>query len=60
LRSTAASIFNWGRLISFFSPLITGMLAETFGLRGAMLAASVSFLVAALIWHRLPETLARR
>jgi len=60
LRSTAASIFNWGRLISFFSPLITGMLAETFGLRGAMLAASAAFLVAALIWRRLPETLARR
>jgi MFS family permease len=59
LRSTAASIFNWGRLISFFSPLITGMLAEAFGLRGAMLAASVAFLVAALIWRCLPETLVR-
>jgi MFS family permease len=59
LRSTAASIFNWGRLISFFSPLITGMLAEAFGLRGAMLAASAAIQVAALIWRCLPETLVR-
>lgn len=60
LKSTAASIFNWGRLISFFSPLITGALASAFGLQVAMLAASVAFLVAALIWRSLPETLSRR
>lgn len=59
LKSTAASIFNWGRLISFFSPLITGAIASAFGLQAAMLAACVAFLVAALIWRSLPETLAR-
>jgi MFS family permease len=59
LKSTAASIFNWGRLISFFSPLVTGALASAFGLQVAMLAASVAFLIAALIWRSLPETLAR-
>jgi MFS family permease len=59
LKSTAASIFNWGRLISFFSPLVTGALASAFGLQVAMLAASVAFLVAALIWRGLPETLGR-
>jgi MFS family permease len=56
LKSTAASIFNWGRLISFFSPLVTGALASAFGLQVAMLAASAAFLVAALIWRSLPET----
>ena len=59
LKSTAASIFNWGRLISFFSPLITGALASTFGLQAAMLAACATFVVAALIWRSLPETLGR-
>ena len=60
LRSTAASIFNWGRLISFFAPLITGALASAFGLRASMMAASGTFVVAALIWLRLPETLRRQ
>ncbi|KQR83311.1 MFS transporter [Sphingomonas sp. Leaf343] len=59
LKSTAASIFNWGRLISFFSPLVTGALASAFGLQAAMLAACVTFVVAALIWRSLPETLGR-
>lgn len=58
LKSTAASIFNWGRLISFFAPLVTGALATNFGLQAAMGAASLAFLAAALIWRGLPETLA--
>lgn len=57
LKSTAASIFNWGRLISFFAPLVTGALAAGVGLRAAMLVACLIFLVAALIWRSLPETL---
>ena len=60
LKSTAASIFNWGRLISFFAPLITGALAAAVGLRFAMLAACLIFLVAAVIWRSLPETLEGR
>lgn len=59
LRSTAASIFNWGRIVSFAAPLITGQLAETFGLAVTMSTASLTFVVAALIWLRLPETLVR-
>lgn len=59
LKSTAASIFNWGRLISFFAPLVTGALAGAVGLQAAMLASCVIFTVAALIWRSLPETLAR-
>jgi len=59
LKSTAASIFNWGRLISFFAPLLTGALASRFGLEAAMGAACVTFLIAALLWRALPETLGR-
>lgn len=57
LRSTAASIFNWGRIISFFAPLITAGVAERFGLTIGMTLASGCFLAAALIWSRIPETL---
>ena len=57
LKSTAASIFNWGRVISFFAPLITAGIAGRFGLAAAMLSASASFLLAAVIWLMQPETL---
>jgi MFS family permease len=57
LRSTAASIFNWGRVISFFAPLITASLAGSIGLPIAMATASVAFALAALIWLSQPETL---
>jgi MFS family permease len=59
LRSTAASIFNWGRLVSMTAPLITAPLAEMFGLAPVMCLASVSFVAAAMIWLSLPETLKR-
>ena len=60
LKSTAASIFNWGRIVSFFAPIITGLFAEVFGLAATMTIASAVFSIAALIWLRLPETLHRR
>lgn len=60
LRSTAASIFNWGRIISFFAPLITAAVANSFGLISGMMLAAASFGVAAIIWLSLPETLNRR
>ncbi|MBB4155660.1 MFS family permease [Sphingomonas jinjuensis] len=59
LKSTAASIFNWGRIFSFFAPLITGQIAEAFGLSVTMTIASVVFCAAAGIWLALPETLRR-
>ena len=59
LRSTAASIFNWGRIISMAAPLITAPLAENFGRAPVMSLASVSFLAAAIIWFSLPETVKR-
>jgi MFS family permease len=60
LRSTAASIFNWGRVISFFAPLATGAMAEHVGLAPTMVLACVTFTAAAVIWLRLPETLGDR
>ncbi|MFM8820084.1 MAG: MFS transporter [Phenylobacterium sp.] len=59
LRSTAASIYNWGRVISMTAPLITAPMAEALGLAPVMCLASVSFLLAAVIWFRLPETVNR-
>ena len=60
LRSTAASIFNWGRVISMTAPLITAPLAENFGRAPVMSLASVAFLIAAVIWLRMPETVGRK
>ena len=60
LRSTAASIFNWGRIISFFAPLITGRVAESLGLASAMGLAAIALGAATLVWLSLPETLPRR
>ena len=59
LRSTAASIFNWGRVFSFFAPLGTAAVAAHFGLAAAMLVGSVSFALGAVIWLMQPETLKR-
>lgn len=59
LKSTASSIFNWGRLVSFFAPLITGTMAAHVGLRASMLVSSGAFVAAGVIWLRLPETFGR-
>ena len=60
LRSTAASIFNWGRIISFFAPLVTGSVAEAYGLNAAMGLAAIAFGLATLVWLTLPETVRRK
>lgn len=60
LQSTAASIFNWGRIISFFAPLITARLAYSIGMGAAMGSAAVAFSLAACLWLALPETLQRK
>lgn len=60
LKSTAASIFNWGRIFSFLAPIVTGQIAQAYGLAASMTLGSVIFTIAALIWLSLPETLERR
>lgn len=59
LRSTAASIFHWGRAISFFAPALTAAVAESAGLTTGMGLAALLYLVAAGVWWLLPETLVR-
>jgi MFS family permease len=60
LRSTAASIFNWGRIISFFAPLITGSVAKSYGLNAAMGLAAIAFGLATIVWLMLPESIVRK
>lgn len=55
VRSTAMSIFNWGRLISMTAPLITGVIADRFGLSTAMLLSALSFGLGGVVWLMLPE-----
>ncbi len=59
LRSTAASIFNWGRVVSMLAPILIGQLAEVYTLSSIMWFASVSFIASAMIWFSLPETVKR-
>jgi MFS family permease len=60
LRSTAASLFNWGRIISLFAPPITAAVAEGFGMVTAMALGALSWFLCAMVWRTLPETLERR
>lgn len=60
IRSTAMSIFNWGRIISMTAPLITGAIAEQFGLTSAMLLSAVGFTLGGVIWLMIPETVVRK
>jgi MFS family permease len=59
LRSTAMSIFNWGRLISMTAPLVTGQIAEQFGLGAAMMLSALGFALGGAVWLLLPETMPR-
>ena len=59
LRSTAMSIFNWGRIISMTAPLVTGWIADDFGLTAAMLLSAIGFGLGGLVWLLLPETIER-
>ena len=56
IRSTAMSIFNWGRIISMTAPLITGAIAERFDLASAMLLSVVGFGAGGIVWLMIPET----
>jgi MFS family permease len=56
MRSSAMSIFNWGRIVSMTAPLLTGAIAARFGLTVAMSLAIAGFAAAAAIWFAIPET----
>lgn len=60
LRSSALSIFNWGRIVSMFAPLLTGALAGAYGLTAAMTLSVVGFTLAGFVWLAIPETIDRR
>jgi MFS family permease len=59
VRSSAMSIFNWGRIVSMTAPLVTGRIAADYGLESAMLLAVVGFGAGGLVWAALPETVRR-
>jgi MFS family permease len=59
VRSSAMSIFNWGRIVSMTAPLVTGQIAASFGLSAAMLLAVLGFGLGAVVWFALPETVQR-
>jgi predicted MFS family arabinose efflux permease len=60
LRATAASIFNWGRIVSLFGAVVAGAIAESFGLRAIMYVGAFTFVLASVLWWSLPETLPSR
>lgn len=57
LRATAASIFNWGRIVSLFGALVAGSIAQRYGLHTIMYIGGGTFLMGAIVWWCLPETL---
>ena len=57
LRATAASIFNWGRVVSLFGALLAGAIAQRYGLHTIMYIGGATFLFGALVGWSLPETL---
>ena len=57
LRATAASIFNWGRVVSLFGALLAGAIAQRYGLHTIMYIGAGTFLFGAFVWWSLPETL---
>jgi MFS family permease len=60
LRSTAASLFNYGRIVSFAAPPITAAVSSGIGLPMTMAIGAPCFLLSAFFWLRLPETLEKR
>jgi MFS family permease len=60
LRATAASIINWGRVVSLFGSLLSGWIAHEAGLQTVMYIGGATYALAALLWWTLPETLRRK
>ncbi len=58
LRPMGVALFHSGRIISFFAPSVVALISESYGLTTGMALAPVVFIIAAVLWYRLPETLA--
>lgn len=57
LRPMGTSLFHGGHVISIFAPLIVALVAKHFSLPLGMALAPATFLLAAILWALLPETL---
>ena len=57
LRPMGTSLFHGGHVVSLFAPLIVATVATHSSLVVGMALAPATFLLGALIWWRLPETL---
>lgn len=57
LRPMGTSLFHGGHVVSLFAPLIVAAVAAHAPLAVGMSLAPVSFLLAAILWATLPETL---
>jgi MFS family permease len=57
LRSTAASLMHYGRIVTFLSPPLIALVANSYGLGVGMMLAGAAFLVAGAVWLAIPETL---
>ena len=60
IRATAQGLtYNIGRVASAAAPFLVGTLAQTHGFQAALSICSAAFLVAAVFWIWIPETLGR-
>ena len=57
LRPMGAALFHGGRIISLLAPSAVALIAESYGLTTGMWLAPLAFLIAAILWLMLPETL---
>ena len=57
LRPMGTSLFHGGHIVSLAAPLIVATVARSHSLAAGMALAPLTFLVAAILWWSLPETL---
>ena len=57
LRPMGTSLFHGGHIVSVFAPIVVTVVARHFSLAVGMALAPATFLLGAVIWAMLPETL---
>jgi hypothetical protein len=57
LRSFGAALFHGGRIIGMWAPMVLIFIKERTDLATAMWGSPIIWIVAALLWLSLPETL---